>query len=253
MLLAIDIGNTHTVLGFFEGGALKQSFRIQSDAKNTVDEYAVQVLSLLRLNQIEPDMIRRVIIACVVPALTRVFTKLSTKYLNQTPHVVGLSTRTEMEIRYQGTVGADRIVNAVAARKRFGQPCVVVDFGTATTFDVVGKDGAYEGGIITPGIGISADALFSRAALLPTIELAKPSTLIGKNTKDAMLSGLIFGYAELVDGLLTRIRAEIGQNMQVIATGGLATLIAAECKGVSTVVGELTLLGLHDLAEMNPR
>ena len=253
MLLAIDIGNTHTVLGLFAGDELRHSFRLQTDSKRTVDEYALEVVALLQLSKIDVKAIERVIIACVVPALTRVFTKLSQKYLGKLPHVVSARSRTDMEIRIDSpdTVGADRIVNAVAAKKRYGAPCVVVDFGTATTFDVVSKEGAYEGGIIAPGLMISAEALFSRAALLPNIELAKPKSLIGKNTRDAMLSGIVIGYVSLVDGIIERLKGEVGQDLKIVATGGLATMVAQESKTVQTVASDLTLLGLKDLAELN--
>jgi type III pantothenate kinase len=185
--------------------------------------------------------------------LTRVFSKVATKYFQNEALVVGPTTRTDLEIALDDprSVGADRIVNGVAAKHLFGAPVVVVDMGTATTFDIIGPSGRYEGGMISPGLMISAQALFSRAAMLSNIELKHPPTLIGKNTRDAMLSGIVYGYVGLVDGILARIRHSFGTDTTTIATGGLASLIAAESQYITTVVPELTLTGLKIIDRLN--
>lgn len=253
MLLAIDIGNTHVVLGVYRGEKLVGSWRLQSDQLRSVDEYAMSMLQMLEHSGVKPKDISTVILGCVVPTLLRVFTKLSRKYFGQEPLVVGPGLKTGMEIECDDprTVGADRVVNAVAGKALYGAPCVIVDFGTATTFDVVNSSGVYEGGVISPGILIAAEALHTKAALLPSVELTRPSKVIGKNTRDSMLSGMFFGYVSLVDGILERIISELGSKPSVIATGGLARGIAPESQHIEHVESELTLRGLQLVASLN--
>lgn len=253
MLLAIDVGNTHVVLGLFEQKTLRASFRLQSDVRRTVDEYALELLGLLSAEGVSKKEISQIALSCVVPTLTRVFVKLSVKYFGQQAIVVGPGVRTGLSISVDDprTVGADRIVNAVAAKELYGTPVVVVDLGTATTFDVVSERGAYEGGVIAPGLVISAEALFSKAAMLPSIELKRPNVLVGKNTRDSMLSGIVFGYVALIDGIIERLRRELGSDVKLIATGGLSQLIVSESAFLRQVDGELTLKGLQIIAELN--
>ncbi len=253
ILLTIDVGNTHAVFGLFRGKDLLAHFRLQSDINRTVDEFALQILSLLQVSHCASTDVKRVALSCVVPALTRVFTKLSQKYFSVEPLIVGPGVKTGMVIAVDDprSVGPDRIVNAIAAKALYGTPAVVVDFGTATTFDVVSKQGSYEGGLIAPGLLISAQALFDRAALLPNIELKRPTATIGKNTVESMLAGIIFGYVGLVDGIIERLRREVGSDLKVIATGGLAQLVAEESKCIEQVSPDLTLTGLRLIAEMN--
>lgn len=261
MLLVIDVGNTHVVIGLYRDSELAGSWRLQSDRNRTVDEYALEVLSLLGTRNaeirarrgIQASDITNVVICSVVPPLTRVFTKLSQKYFSHTPLIVGPGIRTDLalEVDDPKTLGADRIVNAVAAKKLYGTPAIVIDFGTATTFDVLNRAGVYEGGIIAPGVVISAEALSERAALLPRIELREPNVLIGKNTHDAMLSGIYFGYLSLVSGIIERLRSKLGKDVIVVATGGLASVFAEDLGFVTHVVPDLTLRGLQIIAELN--
>jgi type III pantothenate kinase len=253
MLIAIDVGNTHVVLGLYRDEELVSSWRLQSKAKRTVDEYALDILGLLASQHVSSSDIHQLIISCVVPSLTRVFTKLGTKYFSADVLVVGPGIKTGVVIACDDprSVGPDRIVNAMAAKEMFGEPVIVVDFGTATTFDVITKSGTYEGGVIAPGLLISAEALFERAALLPSIELKKPKCLIGKNTTDSMLSGIIYGYVGLVDGILERLVNEIKDDVKIIATGGLAQMIADESKYIKEVLPNLTLSGLSMIAKLN--
>ncbi len=251
MILALDVGNTHVVIGLFQGKELLASWRLQSDRLRTVDEYALEMLALLGSAQKKAKDIRQVVICSVVPPLTRVFSKLASKYFSVNPTIVNATDDLGIKVRVDDprTVGPDRVVNALATKELYGAPAIVVDFGTATTFDILSSDGAYEGGLISPGLIISASALFDRAAMLPNIELRRPTTLIGKNTVDAMMSGIIYGYVGLVDGILKRLLETLGQETNVIATGGLAALIADESQYISQVVPELTLSGLRLIAE----
>jgi type III pantothenate kinase len=246
-LLTIDVGNTNTVLGLFEGDELRVHWRLATRREQTDDEYGILVRSLFASAAIETSGLAGAAIASVVPPLTPAMASLCRKHFGVEPLVVGPGTRTGMAVLYDppGDVGADRIVNAVAAYAGHGGPIVVVDFGTATTFDVVTKRGEYLGGVICPGIGISADALFQRAARLPRVEVRHPGRVIGRTTVGSIQSGLYFGYAALVEGLLARILAELKGPARVIATGGLAELLAREVPAIEVVDPSLTLTGLR--------
>lgn len=251
MLLAIDVGNTNIVFGLFEGDALVHQFRIETIRGRTSDEYAVLFYSLLGLRQIAPSRVTAAIVASVVPPLTEAMVELVKKSFHLDASVVGPSMQTGMPVLYENPheVGADRIVNAIAAYDRVKGGCIVVDFGTATTFDCISPKGEYLGGTIAPGIQISAEALFARASKLPRIELAKPARVVGRTTVHSMQSGIVYGYVGLVDGLVERIIAELGFSVTVIATGGLATLIAPLTRTVQYVDDELTLRGLYLIHE----
>jgi type III pantothenate kinase len=252
-LFCVDIGNTNVVMGVYQGPELASHWRIATEHQKMADEYAMLILDLFERSHQEPSRVEGVIIASVVPPLTGIFEKLSRRYFRQTPLVVGAGVRTGVRIRYDAPqeVGADRIVNAVAACHRYGAPACIVDFGTATTFDALSAEGDYLGGAIAPGIGIAAEALFRRTAKLPRIDLVRPPAVIGKNTVHSMQSGLLFGYVGLVEGIVARFRAELGPEMKVIATGGLASLVAAETAAIDAVDPWLTLEGLRLIWEMN--
>jgi type III pantothenate kinase len=253
MLLTIDIGNTNTVIGVYDGDKLADHLRIESRRSATEDEYGALITTLLERRDLAVASIHAAIIGSVVPPLTDVFTTLCHRWLGVAPIVVGPGVRTGMPILYENPreVGADRIVNAIAAFARAERETIVVDFGTATTFDVISGKGEYLGGVIVPGIGISADALFARAAKLPRVEIRRPDRVIGRTTTSAMQSGLVFGYVGLVEGLVQRIGAELGCKPMVIATGGLAPLIAGETKSIDAVDTFLTLDGLRMVFERN--
>ncbi len=253
MLLAIDIGNTNVVLGGYQGDKLKAQWRVASDIHKTSDEYAMLVSSLAAHQGLRMPDFSAAIIASVVPPLTTTFSEMVRRYLGFEPLVVGPGIRTGIRVLYEDPrgVGADRIVNALAAFRLYGGPAVVIDLGTATTFDAISKDGAYLGGAIAPGIHLAADALFQHTAKLPRVELLTPRTAIGRNTPAAMQSGLIFGYVGLVEGLVARFRRELGGNARVIGTGGLAPLIAKETSVIEVVHLDLTLYGLRLLYELN--
>jgi type III pantothenate kinase len=254
MLLAIDVGNTNTVFGIYRGPTLVRHFRIESARSKTVDEYGVLVEMLLSRLSLGGDDVTAAVLASTVPSLAETFVRMLRTYFEIEPVVVGPGIKTGMPILYEPPrdVGADRIVNAVAAFERFRHACIVVDFGTATTFDVVSPKGEYLGGIICPGVQISADALFSRAARLPRVELSRPPRTVGKNTVHAMQSGIVLGQAGLVDGLVARLKEETRFDpVRVIATGGLARLIAPETSSIEEVDDWLTLEGLRILFERN--
>lgn len=253
MLLAIDIGNTHTVLGLFKGNDLSHSWRFQSNIDRTVDEFGMQVIAALSNIGINRSEISLCIIGSVVPALSRVFTKLVDKYFHITPLLVDTSCLVGVQINVDDptAVGADRIANALGALECVGAPCIIVDFGTATTFDVVAPDGAFEGGIISPGLLVSARALFEHTAKLPHIELAEPHCVVGKNTRDAMLSGIVFGYVELVDGLVRRIKRDGYDNAKVVSTGGMSPMISHLSCEIGCNIPDLTLRGLLIIGRKN--
>jgi len=247
MLLAIDVGNTHTVLGLYDGQKLEHHFRIQSERNRTEDEYQVLLVTLLNIVGLEPEDVDASILASVVPALTDRIVRAVRRAFNHETVVVGPGIKTGMPILYENPkeVGADRIVNSIAAYERIHGGVIVVDFGTATTFDCVSNRGEYLGGVIAPGISLSAEALFARAARLPKTEIVKPPHVLGRNTVHAMQSGLIFGYVGLVDGIVERLQVEMGYPCAVLATGGEAPLIAAESKTIQETDEFLTLDGLR--------
>jgi type III pantothenate kinase len=253
MLLAIDIGNTNITLGVFDGERLVSTWAVATDTKKTADEYAVLLSSLLPGAGLAFEDIDNISIACVVPPLLATMEDLCSRYINTPPFVVGPGVKTGVRIRTDNPreVGADRIANAAAAHRIYGGTLIVIDFGTATTFDVISKNGDYLGGAIAPGIGITAEALFTRTSKLPHVELIPPERTIGKNSVEAMQSGIMFGYVGLIESLVTRIRKELGEKARVIATGGLLAVIASETKIIDTVDKDLTLIGLRLIHEMN--
>ena len=247
MLLAIDIGNTHLVLGIFKGDQLVHSWRVVTRINQTFDEYAVVCRNLFELEGISSKDIEGMVISSVVPPLNETFESLAKQYFSLESLFIEPTRQDLVPIplyKPPADVGADRIVNAVAAFDLIGGPCIVVDFGTATTFDAISGKGEYLGGVIAPGIGISAEALFSSASKLPRIEIRKPSKVIGDSTVGSMQSGLYFGYVGLVEGILRNMKGELGEA-EVLATGGLASLVAAATEAIDRVEEDLTLFGLR--------
>jgi type III pantothenate kinase len=253
LLLTIDAGNTNTVLGVHDGDELRAHWRLTTRREQTADEYGILVRNLFAGSDIDPRSVEGIALASVVPPLTPVLVSLARQYLGREPLVVEPGVRTGMPILYEppGDVGADRIVNGVAAFAVYGGPVVVVDFGTATTFDVVTRKGEYAGGVICPGIGISADALFQRAARLPRVDVRNPGRVVGRSTVASIQSGLYFGYASMVEGIIGRIRAELGEPVRVVATGGLAGVLAPDVPSIEAVDPVLTLTGLQLIWERN--
>lgn len=253
MLLAIDVGNTNIALGVFEGEELRATWRIATDVQRMPDDYAVLILNLLHHQGIDIVDIKDGAISCVVPPLTTTFTEMFQKYFNITPLVVGPGVKTGIRIRYDNPreLGGDRISNTAGALSLYQPPIIVVAMGTATAFDTISKEGDYLGGAVAPGIAIAAEALYSRTAALPRVELVRPKKAIGSNTQAAMQSGIIFGYAGLIDGVVARIEKELGQKATVVATGGYATVIAKETKSINKVNPNLTLIGIKVIYDMN--
>lgn len=253
MLLTVDVGNTNTVLGLYEGERLVHDFRIETSRGRTTDEYHVLLRGLLGIAEVNPRQIEATILASVVPPMTEILVEAIDRAFDHEPMVVGPGIRTGMPILYENPreVGADRIVNAVAAFEKVRGAVIVTDFGTATTFDCVSEKGEYMGGAIAPGIEISASALSTRTAKLPRAELGRPTKAIGRNTVHSMQAGTFFGYVGLVDGLVRRLRAEMGGTAYAIATGGLAHLITDDSETIDEVDDFLTLDGLRLLYERN--
>lgn len=251
MFLAIDVGNTHTVLGLYDGAALRNHWRLQTLPGRTADEYGLLVRSLFEGTG--HGSVSGIAVACVVPAMTSTIEEVCRVYLEVEPLVVGPGVKTGMPIFYENPreVGADRIVNAIAAYERTRDVTIVVDFGTATTFDFISRKGEYMGGVITPGLGVASDALFERAAKLYRVELVKPKQVVGRNTVQAIQSGLIYGYVALVDGIVERIQKENECKARVIGTGGFASLLAPESETIEEIDEHLTLEGLRLLYERN--
>ena len=247
MLLAIDIGNSNVVWGTFKNQTLKHHWRLNTDPAKTSDEYGAIFQRLLRASGIGPDQVTGVILSSVVPSLTPAFEQMSEALFHHKPLVVSPDLDTGLKLSYTNPreLGSDRLVNAAAAYARYKSALIIIDLGTATTFGAVTQAGEYLGGVIAPGLSIAADALHSRTAKLPKVDLVRPKTVIGKDTISSIQSGLIFGYAGLVDGIVVRMQQELGQKARVIATGGLSSVIAPESRTIQEVCPFLTLEGLE--------
>ncbi len=255
MLLTIDIGNTNITIGCYDGDVLGSRWRLATDHERMADEYGIQLASLLRHVDVKAADIQAICLASVVPPLTGRIVQACRQYLNHDPFIIDSSINIGVSILTDdpASVGADRLVDAAAVQKLYGGPACIVDFGTATTFDALDKQGNYLGGAIAPGIGISADALFQRTSKLPRVDLVRPPSVIGKNTIHAMQSGLLFGYVCMVEGMVARFREILGVDMKVIGTGGLAEIVAGETKAIQIIAPWLTLDGLRMIWEMNQK
>ncbi|MCI7216097.1 MAG: type III pantothenate kinase [Megasphaera elsdenii] len=253
MLLVIDVGNTNIVLGIFKGKELMDHWRVSTDRFRTTDEYGVLIRNLFYLNGVNSDEIDAIIISSVVPPVMPTLERMCQRYFGLTPLVIGPGVKTGMDIKYDNPreVGADRIVNAVAAYEKFGGPVIIIDFGTATTFCAVDKKGTYLGGAICPGIGISTDALVQRTAKLPRIEVVSTDKVICRNTVESMQAGVFYGFVGQVDGIVARMRKELGCKAKVVATGGLAVIVAPATDAIDVVEPMLTLEGLRIIYDRN--
>jgi type III pantothenate kinase len=253
MILVLDVGNTNITLGVYRRGELIAHWRLQTVRERTEDEFGILVKSLFHDRGLNPQEIEGIAMSSVVPPLMFALERMSLKYFGHKPIVVGPGVKTGLNIKYENPreVGADRIVNAVAALDRYGPPLIVVDFGTATTFCVLNENGDYMGGVVAPGIAIATEALFRSAAKLPRIEIAKPPSVVGRNTVTSMQSGVLYGFTGQVDGIVSRIKREFGLPFKVVATGGLSGLISAESYEIDIKDDNLTLDGLRLIWERN--
>ena len=253
MLLTIDIGNTNLTLGLYDGEKRGPNWRLATDHARMPDEYGLQFLGLLEHAKCGQDCLTGIVLASVVPQLTQRVVQACSEYLKIKPLVVDTGVKTGVRILYEDpkAVGADRVADAVAVMKLYGGPACVIDFGTATTFNAVTAEGDYLGGAITAGVNLAAEALYTRAAKLPRMDLQRPPSVIGRNTVHAMQSGLLFGYVSMVEGMVARFRSELGSDMKVVATGGLAEVVAKETDVIDVIAPWLTLDGLRMIWELN--
>ncbi|WP_026678092.1 type III pantothenate kinase [Fictibacillus gelatini] len=247
MIFVFDVGNTNIVLGVYENNELIHHWRISTSREKTEDEYGMLILELFRHAKIDQTMVEGIVISSVVPPIMFALERMCKKYFYKKPLIIGPGIKTGLNIKYENPreVGADRIVNAVAAIHYYGSPLIVVDFGTATTYCYINEKGQYMGGAIAPGINVATEALFTRAAKLPRVEIVKPDSIVGKNTVTAMQSGILYGYVGQVEGIVNRMKAQSRLEPKVIATGGLAGFIASECNVIDHVDPYLTLKGLQ--------
>jgi type III pantothenate kinase len=253
MLLVIDVGNSNNVIGLFSGQKLLTHWRIRTEWNRTADEYWVLIKEFILLNNVETETIDDIVVACVVPPLVSILQGMGKKYFSCDPLVVGPGIKTGMSILYTNPseVGADRIVNSVAAFEKFGGPLIIVDFGTATTFDAVSKKGEYLGGAIFPGIQISLEALFKQTAKLPRIDMVIPENAVGKSTVESIRSGAVYGFAGMIEGVVRKMKSELGENVSVVGTGGIVDWIDSTTTVIDIVDPFLTLNGLRIIYEKN--